>query len=770
MKIKGSVIKTPLIDIVVAVAGIGGAENCINILGKFLSQKGMRLRVVQMIYEGVNWTDKCMEFHHLYENRDDHDLKDFIDGYTAFLKTSEKPNLIIAIAWPMLSYVAKRTLKNIDENITVASWLHAPLKMYEASGYGGSDFIRYADIHFAISSEVASEIMKADPNAKIYRVHNPADLSKIHPIKNITPGNLLFVGRLSKEKNIGIILCAIAVAKTKWHINIVGDGDEKEELINLCRELNILDRVHFNGWDSDPWKYAEGSSALVLSSMYEGSPLVAIESLSCGLPVIANVSSRVHEIIIPGKTGYLYEDNNVEDLAKILDLISQEAFPKIDPNECRNSVSEYRNEISNFDFYVKIYSLINGRLLNDYLWNKTTAPIINDKISVVIPCYNVEKYLKRCLDSVFNQTIGLDRLEIVAVNDCSIDSTLDILKEYESHFTDTLCLIDCPENGGQSFARNTGLKYASGNYVFFLDSDDLIAPDMLEQMYLITKYFPCDVVSCGFTAFENEPPISENTSDIEYELTLTDDLTDRRTLFLENSLLHPAWGKLFKSAFLNENALKFPEGLRMEDIYFIYTAIASVSSWITITSIKPYYYFKNPEGTMRSPNIKDYYMDIFHVFSLTISEYKKRELFIPMIRELEFAYYKKVYKYITDYVYSEFSEPDEDNIKLIIEYMKENFPKMYENKYLETDEQKEVMTLLESHGNTQLKKTQDQSQDEKQDMLRNMSITIDGQNTTFDFSHTDNTSYVRDTLDYIKNYFLPQNGEYDISVNDGDNK
>ena len=109
--------------------------------------------------------------------------------------------------------------------------------------------------------------------------------------------------------------------------------------------------------------------------------------------------------------------------------------------------------------------------------------VLTPKISVIIPCYNVEKYLRECLDSVVNQT--LKDIEIICVNDGSTDGTQKILEEYAQK-DDRILLINKP-NGGLSLARNTGMEKMRGEYVAFLDSDDWVDLDFYEKLYNAAK-------------------------------------------------------------------------------------------------------------------------------------------------------------------------------------------------------------------------------------------------------------------------------------------
>ena len=96
-------------------------------------------------------------------------------------------------------------------------------------------------------------------------------------------------------------------------------------------------------------------------------------------------------------------------------------------------------------------------------------------ISVIIPCYNAANYVERCMERLLSQTIGFENLEIIFINDGSLDATLGKLMQYEMKYQDQVILINCDKNYGQGAARNTGLKYASAEYIGFLDVDDVIA-------------------------------------------------------------------------------------------------------------------------------------------------------------------------------------------------------------------------------------------------------------------------------------------------------
>ncbi len=123
------------------------------------------------------------------------------------------------------------------------------------------------------------------------------------------------------------------------------------------------------------------------------------------------------------------------------------------------------------------------------------------KVSVIVPCYKVEKYIKRCLNSLVNQT--LDNFEIICVNDGSPDNTLNILNKYKEKYKDFFRVID-KENEGVWKARLDGVKIAQGRYIAIVDSDDYVEKDYLKKLYNAAKNNKSDISICGFSRIDNE--------------------------------------------------------------------------------------------------------------------------------------------------------------------------------------------------------------------------------------------------------------------------
>lgn len=205
------------------------------------------------------------------------------------------------------------------------------------------------------------------------------------------------------------------------------------------------------------------------------------------------------------------------------------------------------------------------------------------KVSIIIPVYNVEQYLKECMDSVLNQT--LNDIEIICVDDCSTDNSLNILKEYTLK-DDRIKLIEQPENRGAYVARNSGLKIATGEYIGFVDPDDYIELSTYEKAYEAAKSNDSDMVVFGGEPFEAKSSLARSA------------LNTRDNIYIDNSfkaLLNEAgslpfvWNKIYKRSLLMDNNIKFEEERNGCDKVFCWYIFPTAKK-ITFISNKLYHY------------------------------------------------------------------------------------------------------------------------------------------------------------------------------------
>lgn len=214
----------------------------------------------------------------------------------------------------------------------------------------------------------------------------------------------------------------------------------------------------------------------------------------------------------------------------------------------------------------------------------------NPKISIIVPVYNVEDFLKTCLDSIIAQSFA--DFEVICVNDGSPDNSAAILEDYAAR--DSRIKVITQKNGGLSAARNTGIENAAGEYIYFLDSDDYIHPQMMEIFYREISSGDYDFVSCGFKKVYGPAadfPHYDRYATSEVKEPLPEFCNDKRRLSVN------VWSKLYRKDSLGE--LRFIPGLIYEDLPFTCSFLQQVKRG-KIIDLPLYYYLQR--GTSLSGN------------------------------------------------------------------------------------------------------------------------------------------------------------------------
>ena len=291
------------------------------------------------------------------------------------------------------------------------------------------------------------------------------------------------------------------------------------------------------------------------------------------------------------------------------------------------------------------------------------------KISVIIPIFNVEKFLPRCLDSVLEQTFK--NFEVICVNDGSPDNCDKILEQYAQK--DNRIKIVTQKNQGLSMARNNGFKVAKGEYIYFLDSDDFIHPQLLEYTYNLATKNNADLVSFEYIKNRNFDSGMETNIEKSYKSPLIA-LDKAETLVVTEPLKFwtkkgkfrisfNAWTKLYKKSLIQDFA--FIAGIHYEDYPFV-CSILSRKPKCVLTTLKMYYYTCNPDSIsnkkINPKQIKDYHAGINYIYDT----YNKPELadelnflkndFIPNILKQQLAKCRNADKEIRPLMYEAFAE------------------------------------------------------------------------------------------------------------------
>lgn len=244
------------------------------------------------------------------------------------------------------------------------------------------------------------------------------------------------------------------------------------------------------------------------------------------------------------------------------------------------------------------------------------------KISIIVPFHNSANYIERCMHSLLNQSIGLQNLELILVDDASTDHTVDLLREYEKKYPHQIILITCEENGRQGTARNIGLQYATGAYVGFVDSDDWIEPDMYEKMYEKITTYDCDIVYCRHVRDDGRGTVFEKGTGRQDAILTIENDKERETFFVSDVIGVGVWDKLYRRELILENHIVFPQKLAYEDICFG-GLIYLYAKKVYILEERLYHYYVNWESTVLQMD-RPYHQDIFTVNEIKWQEFEKR--------------------------------------------------------------------------------------------------------------------------------------------------
>lgn len=249
-----------------------------------------------------------------------------------------------------------------------------------------------------------------------------------------------------------------------------------------------------------------------------------------------------------------------------------------------------------------------------------------EKVSVIVPVYNAQKYLKKCAESLVHQT--LEDIEIIFVNDGSTDHSLEMLEEYRQLFPKKVSVYS-KENGGQASARNFGIRNSHGEYIGFVDADDYVDIHMFEEMYNKAKQEDSDYVECQYHYLAVDAKGDENEIP-QYGHVRA--YQSKREMFID-PLVSP-WNKLYRASVIKDNVCLFPEGVIYEDTAFYIKVIPYLKKLSYLPEAYVYHYLW-PGSTM---NDKKYIRvgNIFIVLQDVIDFYKKNNIYEDYQSELEY--------------------------------------------------------------------------------------------------------------------------------------
>lgn len=276
------------------------------------------------------------------------------------------------------------------------------------------------------------------------------------------------------------------------------------------------------------------------------------------------------------------------------------------------------------------------------------------KVSVIVPVYNIENYLRECLDSLINQT--LKDIEIICVDDGSPDACGDILDYYAAK--DKRLRVIHKENGGVTLARKCGIKIATGEFITCVDSDDWIEPDMIEKLYLKVVKHSADICICGHfeeTGDSTKKVFHGFDSGVYDKNRLLNDVYPRMIVkeeFFEWGIFPSLWAKLFKREFVEKYYLNLDERIMLgEDAASVYPSLLNANS-ICIIDECLYHYRQYPTSTIKktvNPKMKEQFCVLYN----SVNDVLKKDSYIYDLTEqwrdfVLFLMYPRAYQFCDD--------------------------------------------------------------------------------------------------------------------------
>ena len=298
--------------------------------------------------------------------------------------------------------------------------------------------------------------------------------------------------------------------------------------------------------------------------------------------------------------------------------------------------------------------------------------VMSPKVSIIIPVYNSDRYLRECLDSVINQT--LKDIEIICVNDGSTDNSLSILEEYAQK--DARIKIINQENKGVATARNVGLKNSQGKYITFVDDDDFLDCDAYEKA--IQYINNADLVHFGIKVFGDSNYAQRDGDDNYYKIKYKGVTKLNRKVILRSDV--SACNKIYKKSIIEQYDINFPDGLNYEDaeFYFKYVSCSKTAYYLD----EYFYHYRRSGDSIMSDTFEGTEKAIHHLYIVkNIFEfwlknhylYNNEKLFVKTFKSFfNFAYWNSKIEQRPKvlYVASEYAKEFNNSLKIKTNFVK----------------------------------------------------------------------------------------------------
>lgn len=321
--------------------------------------------------------------------------------------------------------------------------------------------------------------------------------------------------------------------------------------------------------------------------------------------------------------------------------------------------------------------------------------------SIIVPCHDSVHYLYSCYESLVMQTIGMEKLDIIFVDDASADATFFLLCEMEKHFPDSITVIRLDENLRQGGARNAALPYVRGEYISFLDSDDRVDAAMYEKLEKVIDAYHPDIIKISHDIVtENGICMKEIRQDIS-GLFRVEKEEERRAALMHELLDYGCWNKIYRSDLVRRTASSFAEHVVYEEPKFTYPLYFFMDSFYLLDEVL-YHYTFNRQGTMQKEmRMQGKVYDHAEVQRQTCEFLKERlssDVWNTYRKEIEAYFVKSYFCETVMFAHQAGYEIDADRLEEMAAWIRSEFPLYKENIYIRewfSEDHKSALALMD---------------------------------------------------------------------------
>lgn len=313
------------------------------------------------------------------------------------------------------------------------------------------------------------------------------------------------------------------------------------------------------------------------------------------------------------------------------------------------------------------------------------------KISIIVPVYNVEKFVEECIESLVEQT--LDEIEILLIDDCSTDGSKNIIEKYQKKYSSKITLLEMKQNSKQGAARNVGLKKAAGKYVMFVDSDDILDRNACERMYYEAEKQNADIVFCDYVSFQSQTREEYYQQHVYKEYM--GELTKRKKEILLTTSVVP-WAKIIRRELIISYDIFFTENIFFEDqaTTYLYYLFAKKVVKVEEALYKYRLHSQSTTGAVIDDN-------------KLVQRIKSAEIFVNRIKEnglyeeyktaVDYFIIEQMYCLSIDIYMRNHCVEQHINVDFVLEKLHQLCPKYRENKYYKYFLTEKNRKIIEAH-------------------------------------------------------------------------